>query len=54
MGYWDPKKFPTVSAFARLERKDQNMVVRACRQSGMDVALDALEWLKPDLSDEQE
>ncbi len=54
MGYWDPRKFPTVSAFAKLDRRDQELVVRAGKQGGVPVALEALEWLKPEESDEQE
>ena len=39
-GYWDPKVFPTVAAFASLSKPDQTEVVVTCKRIGFRFAVE--------------
>jgi len=41
-GYWDPKRFPLVSAFAALPKKEQDAVVVTCKRVGFRFALEVI------------
>lgn len=39
-GYWDPKRFPTIAAFAALPKADQAKVVVTCKRRGFSFAVE--------------
>jgi hypothetical protein len=41
-GYWDPKRFPTVAAFATMPKPEQDRVVVTCKRVGFRFALELI------------
>ena len=54
MAYFNKSRFPTVAEFAKLERSDQDLVVRACKQGGVAMAVECIFWLTPEEENDEE